>query len=72
MVIPSALRKRLGFHAGQDLLLQVNGQGLQIMTLEQAMNAFQDEVIRLAGPNGSLADELIQDRRAEARKDQGD
>jgi AbrB family looped-hinge helix DNA binding protein len=74
LVIPASCRKKLGLVQGQELLVRLNedGLGLQLMTLESAAKRFQAEVRSLAGPNVSLVDELLTERRAEAAKEAGE
>jgi AbrB family looped-hinge helix DNA binding protein len=72
LVIPASCRKRLGLMPGQELLIRFNEDGLQLMTVENAIKRFQAEVRSLAGPNVSLADELLTERRAEAVKEAGE
>lgn len=69
MVIPAACRKRLGLQAGQEVLLTLNEEGVQLTTFDRALRHFQDEVSRLVGPGRSLSAELIAERRAEAAKE---
>lgn len=69
MVIPAPCRKQLGLKAGQEVLLTMNEDGVQITTFDQALRHFQDEVLRLVGTNRSLATELIAERRTEAAKE---
>jgi AbrB family looped-hinge helix DNA binding protein len=74
LVIPASCRKRLGLLPGQELLVRMNddGFGLLLMTLESAAKRFQAEVRSLAGPNVSLVDELLTERRAAAAKEAGE
>ena len=71
LVIPAAYRKQYGLANGQEVVLRATKEGLLISTFDQALQRFQDDVAALAGPNVSLVDELIADRRKEAATDGG-
>lgn len=67
IVIPAELRREFGFKEGDTLVLEREGNGVVIKTYEQVVREVQAELKRLIGPyKGSIADELIAERRAEA------
>jgi AbrB family looped-hinge helix DNA binding protein len=70
IVIPAAIREALNLKAGEMLHLEVADGVLRIESFDRKLRAFQDELIRLVGPDRSLADELIAERREEARREQ--
>jgi AbrB family looped-hinge helix DNA binding protein len=72
LVIPAAYRKRYGLENGQEVMLKATHEGLLIATFDQALERFQADVAALVGPNVSLADELIADRRQEAATESGE
>jgi bifunctional DNA-binding transcriptional regulator/antitoxin component of YhaV-PrlF toxin-antitoxin module len=72
LVIPAAYRKQYGLANGQEVMLRATQEGLLIATFDQALQRFQDDVTALVGPNVSLVDELIADRRKEAATDRGE
>jgi AbrB family looped-hinge helix DNA binding protein len=72
LVIPAAYRKRYGLGNGQEVMLRAIQEGLLIATFDQALERFQADVASLVGPNMSLADELIADRRQEAATERGE
>lgn len=69
LVIPAALRKKLGFKPGQEMLLQIDQDGLRVYTQESSVRRLQDWVAKHVAPGRSLVDDLIAERRAEASKD---
>ena len=74
MVIPAALRKQLGVSGQrQDIFFEIRGSDVILTTKIQALRRAQE---RLAGivPTGSklISEELIEDRRAEARRESQD
>ena len=68
LVLPALLRRRLGLDAGERLLLTVDGEGgfRAISAREQARQL--RGLYRHLAPGRSLADELIAERRQEARR----
>lgn len=69
IVIPARYRRDLNLHTGDDLIVQVEDGELRIYTLQHAVERAQ-RIVQAHVPDGvSLADELIQDRRAEARRE---
>lgn len=69
--MPASVRKRLGIVDGEtQLIVRVEDDGrIEMHTREQAL-AWIDEQMRKHIPAGvSLADELIEDRRAEALRE---
>lgn len=67
IVIPAELRRELGFADGDTLVIEREGNSAVIKTYRQVVREVQEEVKRLIGPySGSIVDELIADRRAEA------
>ena len=67
IVIPAELRRELGFKEGDQLVIERDGNALTIKTYSQVVREVQAELKRLIGPyEGSLVDDLIADRRAEA------
>jgi AbrB family looped-hinge helix DNA binding protein len=70
IVIPAAMREALGVKTGDSITLEVEDGVLRIESFRRRLAKIQDEIIQLVGPNRSLADELIDERREEARKEQ--
>ena len=70
IVIPSAIREALNLKPGEMLSLEVADGILRVESFEQKLRRLQDEVIGMVGRERSLADELIAERREEARREQ--
>ena len=73
VVIPATLRRALGI-AGQraDIVFELRGDHVTLTTRIQALKRVQDRVAGMALKGRKLAsDELIEDRRAEARSESG-
>lgn len=73
IVIPAELRRELGFKDGDRLIIEREGNCAVIKTYEQVVREVQAEAKHLIGRyKGSIVDELIAERRAEAaREDSG-
>lgn len=67
MVLPVELRRALGVGQGGRVVVQTNGDRIEITTAERSRARAKARMQRLfAGRNG-VVDELIAERRAEAR-----
>ncbi len=71
IVIPAKDRKRLGVKPGDRLVVVVKNDGLHIMTTRAALRRAQVFTDRYFSRDRKLADELIAERREEARREQG-
>jgi len=67
VVIPASFRKPLGINAGDEVVLRLEDDELRIMTMKHRIA--QRLVRKYVKPGISLVDELIAERRAEARKE---
>ena len=67
LVLPAALRRRLGLHPGDRLIVTDDAEGgLRILSArEQARRLYG--IYQSVAPGRSLAEELIAERREEAR-----
>jgi AbrB family looped-hinge helix DNA binding protein len=68
IVIPAAVRKALEIKPGDEVFLEVEDDALRITSRRLALRRVQDRIAKRARPGISLADELIQERREEARE----
>lgn len=69
MVLPAALRKALALTPGDGLVARVEGTDRIVLEKRSAgLARLQDRFVRTRG-HKDLADALIADRRAEARRD---
>jgi|HubBroStandDraft_6_1064221.scaffolds.fasta_scaffold586821_2 AbrB family looped-hinge helix DNA binding protein len=69
MVIPASFRRALGVKSGDTLILRLENNELRITTFRQRLAKAQEFVGKLNIKSKSLADELIADRRKEARRE---
>ena len=67
LVIPAEYRKALGVKTGDELVLILEDKTMRVLTPHEAIKRAQ-AVVRSYVPEGvSLSDELIADRRKEAK-----
>lgn len=69
VVIPASFRKALGIEPGDEMILRLEEDELRITTMEQRIKAAQRTVRKYVKPGVSLVDELIADRRREAKNE---
>ncbi len=70
IVIPAELRREFGFHDGDTLVLERDGNGIVIKTFNQVVLEVQAEFKTMLGDSKrSTVDELIAERRAEAQRE---
>ncbi len=72
VLIPAEIRKQLGLVAGEPLTLTVEGQELRLMTRRARLRAAQASAARYLKPGVRIEDELIAERREEARRELAD
>ena len=69
IVLPSAIRKAMGLKGGDELTFSLDEEGLHIQTMRQKIARAQAMVRELVPPGPSIADELIAERRLEAKRE---
>ena len=69
VVIPAAFRKALGINAGDEVVLRMEDDELRITTLKRRLVRAQRLVRKHVKPGTSLVDELIAERREEAKNE---
>jgi AbrB family looped-hinge helix DNA binding protein len=70
IVIPAAIRQEMGFAAGDTLLLDVEDGVLRIESYPARIRRIQREVAKYIKPGVLASDELIAERREEARREE--
>lgn len=69
IVIPAAIREELGLKPGETLLMDVENGVLRIETYPARVRRIQESLAHLVTPGRLISDELIADRREEARRE---
>lgn len=72
IVIPAGIRQRLGLQPGDTLFLSTEGQTLRIESQRARIRRIQESLSRLIPADRRLSDELIAERREEARHEMED
>ena len=70
IVLPAEVRSAYGLKKGSRVTVVQDKTGVHIQTPEQALRAIQDYFQKLVPPGVSLADEIIQEHREEAAREQ--
>jgi AbrB family looped-hinge helix DNA binding protein len=68
VVIPASIREALGIKAGDDLVMRMEGDELRITSQRQRILKAQRLIRHHVEASRSLSDELIADRREEAKR----
>ena len=69
VVIPASFRQALGIRAGDDLVLRLGKDELQIITMKHRIEQAKKLVRRHVKPGVSLVDALISERRKAAKRE---
>lgn len=72
VLIPAEIRRQLGLVPGEPIRLTVEGQELRLMTRRAQIRAAQESAARYLQPGVRLDEELIAERREEARRETED
>ena len=70
IVIPAPIREAMGLRAGDTLEVSLEEDGLRLRTQRQMIARAQAMVRKMFGPGRSLSDELIAERRLEAKREE--
>lgn len=70
LVLPARLRRRLDLQPGDRLIVRVDEEGDLRLTSARALARRFNGIFRHLAPGRSLVDELIAERREEARREE--
>jgi len=70
IVIPAAIREEMGFATGDTLLMDVEDGVLRIESYPARIRRIQQEFAKYIKPGVLASDELIAERREEARREE--
>ena len=69
VMIPAAFREALGLQEGDNIQLRLEGEEVRILDRDTAIREAQELVSKYVPDGVSLVDELIEERRREAKKE---
>lgn len=69
LLIPAALREKMGLKPGGHVAMSLDEHGLHVVTTRMTLERIHRELKETLPPGVSLVDELIADRRAEAERE---
>jgi AbrB family looped-hinge helix DNA binding protein len=69
IVIPAEMRQELGLRAGDSVFLDLEDGALRVESYPARLRRIQDEFARYIKPGSLASDELIAERREEARRE---
>jgi AbrB family looped-hinge helix DNA binding protein len=72
ILIPAAIRRQFDLKEGTEMILRVDEDGIRLGTREQALARIRKELRRYIPEGSCLSEELIQERRAEAERENQD
>jgi AbrB family looped-hinge helix DNA binding protein len=70
VVIPAPFRKQPGFHPGDTVVIEQDGDAVKISSYAQVLKEIQGFFRQYVKPGRSMVDELIAERRAEAAQEE--
>lgn len=69
LVLPAQVRDRLHLDEGSEVVIEVVDDSLRISSLKQTIQEIQTYCRQFIGKEESVVDELIRERREEARRE---
>lgn len=66
VVIPAALRKEIGLHPGDTIVIESDGDSLLLRSYERVLREVQEAFAPYRVPGTHATDELVAERRADA------
>ncbi len=72
VLIPAEFREKMEFEPGHELILSSDGSGLRLRTFKQAVKEAQEALAPYWTNKESIVDELIRERREEAKREYGE
>jgi len=69
LLVPAAMRRQLGLADGDTVMMGIAGEELRVRPVKSAIRSAKGSLRRFAPLDGSVADELIAERRAESARE---
>jgi AbrB family looped-hinge helix DNA binding protein len=72
IVLPAAIRNVFGLKTGDRLTVAVNGNRIEILSMDMALNEIRASIIEKRGSLEGLLDEFLEERHEEAKREQAE
>jgi AbrB family looped-hinge helix DNA binding protein len=72
IVLPAAIRNEFGLKTGDRLTVAVNGDRIEILSMDMALNQIRESIVGKRGSMKGLLEEFLDERREEARREQAE
>lgn len=72
IVLPAAIRNEFGLKTGDRLTVAVNGDRIEILSMDMALNQIRESIVEKRGSMKGLLDEFLDERREEVRREQAE
>jgi AbrB family looped-hinge helix DNA binding protein len=72
IVLPAAIRNEFGLKTGDRLTVSINGNRIEILSMDMALNEIRASIIEKRGSLDGLLDEFLEERREEAKREQAE
>jgi len=69
ILIPADVREQLNIGPGDEVLVEVHDGEMTVSTFRTVLRELQQEIGQRAKPGGSVVDELLAERKAEANRE---
>ncbi len=69
VLIPAGIRRKLNLRAGDEIILRVDETGIKLCTRDQALARISHRLHEVIPADRLLSEELIQERRADAERE---
>lgn len=69
LLIPAEARQQLNLAPGDEVLLEVHDGQMMVSTFQAVLRELREEIGQRARTGGSVVDELLAERRAEAARE---
>ncbi len=69
IVIPAEVRRQLGMEVGSEIVLAIENDHATLTSARSSRRRARERVRRYVAPDARLSDELLAERRREAKRD---
>ena len=72
IVLPAAIRNAFGLKTGDRLTVAVNGNRIEILSMDMALKEIRESIIEKHGSMEGLLDEFLEERHEEGRRERAE